>query len=113
MSYSWLDGRPFMYDNIWGFHHRIHNYYTVLLWGPLCYVAGAYGFFLVQALLLGLSYAVLNERLTREVPPWVRYGLLGAVLLAPVFFSFLFCPLPLVVSVSSEGKASHPSSFPE
>ncbi|GAA4459656.1 hypothetical protein GCM10023189_33650 [Nibrella saemangeumensis] len=86
MSYSWLDGRPFMYDNIWGFHHRIHNYYTVLLWGPLCYVAGAYGFFLVQALLLGLSYAVLNERLAREVPPWVRYGLLVAVLLGPVSF---------------------------
>lgn len=87
MSCSYLDGRPFMYDNIWGFHHRIHNYYTVLFWGPLCYFWGAYGLFLAQAALLTGSYWLLNERLrTRQVPDWARYGLLLVILLGPVAF---------------------------
>ncbi|GAB3560924.1 hypothetical protein GCM10027578_00480 [Spirosoma luteolum] len=85
MSHSWLDGRPFMYDNIWGYHHRIHNYYTVLLWGPLTYWFGAYGLFAVQAGLLAVAYALVNERLGRG-PAWMRYTLLGVVLLGPVAF---------------------------
>ncbi|QMW02324.1 hypothetical protein [Spirosoma foliorum] len=87
MSCSYLDGRPFMYDNIWGFHHRIHNYYTILLWGPLCYLWGAYGLFLVQASLLTASYLLLNERLRiRDIPAWARYSVLIVILLGPVAF---------------------------
>ena len=58
MSVSWLDNRPFMYDNIWGYHHKIHNYYTVLLWSPFIRLGGAYGLFVAQVLLLVLPGAV-------------------------------------------------------
>lgn len=85
MSVSWLDGRPFMYDNIWGYHHRIHNYYTVLLWAPFIRLGGAYGLFVAQVLLLMLAYALVSERLIRQLAPgWARWGLLGALLIGPV-----------------------------
>lgn len=87
MSRSWLDGRPFMYENIWGYHHRIHNYYTVLFWGPLCRAFGAYGVFAVQATLLAIGYAAVNEHLHRRAAPaWIRHLLVGVILLGPVSF---------------------------
>lgn len=87
MSRSWMDGRPFMYENIWGYHHRIHNYYTVLLWGPLCQAFGAYGLFAVETFLLLISYALVNEQLSkRGVPGWARYLFLCVILLGPVSF---------------------------
>jgi len=87
MSYSWMDGRPFMYDNIWGYHHRIHNYYTVLLWGPLCYYFGAKGLFFVQTVLLLLAYWLTNRQLIRAgVPDWAQIALVGVILLGPVSF---------------------------
>ena len=87
MSRSWLDSRPFMYENIWGYHHRIHNYYTVPLWGPLCRVVGAYGLFAVQATLLAIGYAAVNEQLHRRTTPaWIRHVLLLVILLGPVSF---------------------------
>lgn len=87
MSHSWMDGRPFMYENIWGYHHKIHNYYTVLLWGGLCRLFGAYGLFAVQAILLAVGYGAVNERLIRRTTPnWVRYMLLLVLLLGPISF---------------------------
>ena len=87
MSCSYLDGRPFMYDNIWGFHHRIHNYYTVLFWGPLCYFWGAYGLFAAQAGLLTASYLLLYTRLSaQKVPAWARYALFAMLLIGPIAF---------------------------
>ena len=87
MSRSWMDGQPFMYENIWGYHHKIHNYYTVLVWGPLTRAFGAYGIFAVQAGLLLISYVVTNEHLLRRhVSAWIRYVLLGVILLGPVPF---------------------------
>ena len=87
MSHSWMDGRPFMYENIWGYHHRIHNYYSVLLWGPLCRAFGAYGLFAVQATLLAVGYAAVNEHLNRRAAPaWVPYVLIGVMLCGPVSF---------------------------
>lgn len=87
MSCSWMDGRPFMYDNIWSYHHRIHNYYTVLLWGPVCYYFGAKGLFAIQAGLLLFACWLTNRYLIRlAVPVWVRVALLGVVILGPVSF---------------------------
>lgn len=85
MAHSWMDGRPLLYDNIWGYHHRIHNYYTMLLWGPFVRVFGAYGLFMVQVSLLIVSYVWANERLSRSyVPTGLRYALLVGLLLGPV-----------------------------
>lgn len=86
MSVSWLDNRPFMYDNIWGYHHKIHNYYTVLLWSPFIRLGGAYGLFVAQVLLLVLAYGLVNERIARQsmVPRWVRLCLVAGILLGPV-----------------------------
>lgn len=87
MSCSWMDGRPFMYDNIWSYHHRIHNYYTVLLWGPLCYTLGANGLFIVQTALLLLAYWLTNRHLIRmSAPVHARAALLVVLLLGPISF---------------------------
>ena len=87
MSRSWMDDRPFMYENVWGYHHKIHNYYTVLFWGPLCRAFGAYGLFAVQAILLLISYVAVNEHLQRRpLPVWVRYIVLLIILFGPVSF---------------------------
>ena len=85
LASGWIDGRPFLYDNFWGDHQRIHNYYTVWIWGPICYRMGVYGLFLIQTLLLLVSYGLTNQRLAKAgVPIWARYGLLVVVLLGPV-----------------------------
>ncbi|RYF46450.1 MAG: hypothetical protein EOO39_49745, partial [Cytophagaceae bacterium] len=88
MAVSWMDDRPFMYDNIWSYHHRIHNYYTVFFWAPFIRLGGAYGLFVSQVLLLMLAFGLLNERLSRQVPPafpaWVRFGFVVSILLGPV-----------------------------
>lgn len=118
MSRSWLDGRPFMYENIWGYHHRIHNYYTVLLWGPLCRAAGAYGLFAAQAMLLAIGYATVNEQLHRRTTPaWIRHVLLLVILLGPVSFwlndhpnigwhtELTYLPLALLFALTLMGRS--------
>lgn len=87
-SCSWLDGRPLLYENVWGYDDRIHNNYAMLLWGPLIYVAGAYGAFAVQTGLSLLSYGLLLRQMSRRLPAWAMW-LAGAVLLlGPVWFWF-------------------------
>ncbi len=85
MSVSWLDGRPFLYDNIWGYHHRIHNYYTVLLWAPFIRLGGAYGLFAAQTGLLLLAVGLVAGRLARDqFPAWVQWSLVAGLMLGPV-----------------------------
>lgn len=118
MASSWVDGRPFMYDNVWGFHHRIHNYYTVLLWGPLAYAFGAYGLFAVQVILLAVSYVFVNARLSRTAAPrWALNGLLALLLLGPVALwlndhpnigwhtELTYLPLALLFAVALAGRS--------
>ena len=87
-SCSWMDGRPLLYENVWGYDDRIHNNYAMLLWGPLIYVTGAYGAFAVQTILSLLSYGLLLRRISQRLPVWAVW-LVGAVLLlGPVWFWF-------------------------
>ena len=65
MSCSWIDGRPLMYENIWGYNDRIHNNYAMLMWGPIIYQLGAYAAFLIQTALFLLSYILLLKFLNR------------------------------------------------
>ncbi|GAB3542944.1 hypothetical protein [Spirosoma fluminis] len=117
MSHSWMDGRPFMYENIWGYHHNIHNYYTVLLWGPLCHFFGAYGLFAAQTGLLLISYAWVNQRLNqREAPNWTRGAVLLVILLGPITFwlndhpnigwhtELTYLPFALLFALTLSGK---------
>ncbi|GAA4459661.1 hypothetical protein GCM10023189_33660 [Nibrella saemangeumensis] len=87
-SSSWMDGRPLLYENIWGYDNRIHNNYAMLLWGPLIYSWGAYGAFLAQFLLFLTSYGLLFRQLSRQLPAWVSWTLLAVMLLGPVWFWF-------------------------
>lgn len=87
-SCSWVDGRPLLYENVWGYDDRIHNNYAMLLWGPLIYVAGAYGAFAVQTGLSMVSYGLLLRQISWRLPMWAAW-LAGAVLLlGPVWFWF-------------------------
>lgn len=85
-SCSWMDGRPLLYENIWGYDDRIHNNYAMLLWGPLIYVSGAYGAFAVQVGLLALSYGLLLRQLSRQMASWAVWAALSVLLLGPVWF---------------------------
>ncbi len=85
-SCSWMDGRPLLYENIWGYDDRIHNNYAMLLWGPLIYIGGAYGAFAVQTGLTLLSYGLLLRQIGRRLPAWAVWVILGVLLLGPVWF---------------------------
>ncbi len=87
-SCSWMDGRPLLYENVWGYDDRIHNNYAMLLWGPLIYVAGAYGAFAVQMGLSMLSYGLLLRQISRRLPMWAVWLVGAVVLLGPVWFWF-------------------------
>lgn len=85
-SYSWLDGRPLLYENIWGYDERIHNNYGMLLWGPLIYLTGAYGAFAVQLGLSLLSYGLVLRYCSRRLKSWAVWLLLLVLLMGPVWF---------------------------
>ncbi len=85
-SCSWLDGRPVLYENIGGYDDRIHNNYAMLLWGPLIYVTGAYGAFIVQSVLSLISYGLLLRYLSRQLASQTIWIILGVLLLGPIWF---------------------------
>lgn len=84
-SYSWIDGRPLLYENIWGYDDRIHNNYAMLLWGPLMYGSGAYGAFIVQTGLSLLSYGVVLRYMSRRMASWALWLFLAVLLVGPVW----------------------------
>lgn len=84
-SCSWMDGRPLLYENIWGYDDRIHNNYSMLLWGPLIYGFGAYGAFAVQTGLTILSYSLLLRKMTRKMAAQDVWLALAVLLLGPVW----------------------------
>ena len=85
-SYSWLNGRPLLYENIGGYDDRIHNNYGMLLWGPLIYISGAYGAFAVQTGLSLLSYGLVLRHISRRMESWAVWMLLLVLLIGPVWF---------------------------
>lgn len=85
-SCSWMDGRPVLYENIWGYNDRIHNNYGMLLWGPLIYLGGAYGAFAVQIGLSILSYGLLLREMSRRLATGTVWMGLAVLLLGPIWF---------------------------
>jgi hypothetical protein len=88
MSRSVYQGRPLLWENGFGDHKALHNYYGDPLLYPLTGPFGAYGLFLASALLALLSaFAVFA--LARVAPQWKRgmyLALAAALLFGPVAF---------------------------
>lgn len=59
LSTGWLEGKPLLYENCFGFHDRLHNYYLSPLLGFLTLPLGVSGLFVFQALLLLAATATL------------------------------------------------------
>ncbi|GAB3769629.1 hypothetical protein GCM10028818_05970 [Spirosoma horti] len=87
-SCSWMNGRPLLYENIWGYDDRIHNNYAMLLWGPLIYIAGPYAVFTIQTGLSLLSYGLLLRQLGTRMASWAVWFMLFVLLAGPVWFWF-------------------------
>ena len=56
LSRGWLEGRPVLYDNLYGDHARQHNYYFILLVGFLTKFTGVYGLFIAYLGLIALFF---------------------------------------------------------
>ena len=63
---GWLQGRPLLHENRYGFHGTLHNYFLDLVVGPFTLLWGVYGLFLVQILLYALSFFYSLSTLTRK-----------------------------------------------
>jgi hypothetical protein len=48
ISRGWLQGRPIMHENCYGYHHKLHNYFFDLFMGALTVRWGVYGLFATQ-----------------------------------------------------------------
>ena len=65
ISRDWLLGKPLFYENCFGFHSKLHNYFLDIFMGPFTYVFNAYGLFIVLfglvigALVVGLLCLVI------------------------------------------------------
>lgn len=79
MSRSWLDGRPLLYENAYGYHAAIHSFYLLLAFAPLTLPWGAYGLFagLVLLELLAVARVAYSHRLDGAGKLVVLGGLLS------------------------------------
>ena len=89
LSSSWIDGRPFMYENVYGYNGNIHNNYLLLLLGPFIYLFGAYALFVAQTVLLIVSYtALLIKLFNRKINVILITGIILVLLLSPIWLWF-------------------------
>ncbi|WP_169409447.1 hypothetical protein [Dyadobacter beijingensis] len=61
LSKGWLDGRPFLFDTIYGNHAQQHNYYFIPLIGIFTKPFGVNGLFLAYVCLLGVFFFVYHR----------------------------------------------------
>ena len=112
MSRGYLDGKPLLFDNAFGNHRAIHNYYTLILFGPLSWFFGAYGLYF-GALLVWAGAVFVTIRALPSAG--FTRGLASlAWLLGPVSFwlfddpeygfhvEMLFVPLAVIALISLE-----------
>jgi hypothetical protein len=114
LTRSFFEGRPLLWDNIYGDHKAFHNLYIAVLFYPLTRFLGAYGLFLAQALLYGWAvYKILG--CARDAVAWKRglyWATVAAIALGPVGFwifedpvygfhyELLFVPLGVLFALS-------------
>lgn len=82
---GWLQGRPLMHENCYGYHNKLHNYFFDLLMGPLAKQWGAIGIFITQ-------FALYVVALVYTFPTiYKKDESLNHRLLAAVFYLAIFC----------------------
>ena len=112
-SNSWMHGRPLLFENQHGVITGSHNYYTILAFGPLTKLFGAYGLFAGFLLLLFLAARSSLLYLDPGVSGWTHARIVfGSLMLGPVGFWFwdhpvygfhlelLFLPLGILYTLS-------------
>lgn len=118
MSRGWLRGHPVLHENGYGNHGQIHNYYTILVFGPLAHLFGAYGLFVAHmALVLGAAVALIRAAPAGSPPAAADIGSAFAMLLGPVSFwlfddftygwhvELLYLPLGVLFVVAREHRS--------
>jgi len=90
MTRSWLTDGIILYDNVYGYHAAIHNYYVLLALYPLTAVLGAYG--LIVGLFLAACGAAVGIARSTVLPLATRCALLAG-LLSPIMYWTLDHPV--------------------
>jgi hypothetical protein len=85
MSYSWIEGQPVLYENAFGPHGEIHNYYGIMAFAPLTKTFGAYGLFAGAIALMAVAVWLSLQSLAHSAAV-VRYSFV-AILVGPAAFS--------------------------
>ena len=119
LSNSWMYGWPLLYENQYGMVSEAHNYYTILAFGPLTKVAGAYGLFAGFLLLLFVAARRGLLVINRRERGWTHRRIVFAtLLLGPVGFwiwdhpvygfhlELLFLPLGILYATSLFERSS-------
>lgn len=114
ISRSWLEGRPAMFENNYGYHATYHNYYFNLLLGPFVHWWGAYGIFISQfalySIALWYSFPIIYKKATYQKHLVALFYLVlflgpyGFWLYDDTWFGFhiemLYIPLGLIFSLA-------------
>nr|WP_295932933.1 hypothetical protein [uncultured Dyadobacter sp.] len=65
LSKGWLEGRPYLFDTIYGNHAQQHNYYFIPLIGLFTKPLGVNGLFLAYVFLVGFFFYVYRRSFAR------------------------------------------------
>jgi hypothetical protein len=61
ISRDWLIGKPLFYENCFGLHSKLHNYFLNILLAPFTYLFSAYGLFIaVYGLMIFVLFRILR-----------------------------------------------------
>ena len=93
-SNSWMHGRPPFFENQYGILTETHANYTILAFGPLTHLFGAYGLFAGFLLMFFLAARSSLLFLDRGLSGWTHTRtVFGSLLLGPVGFWFWDNPI--------------------
>lgn len=66
LSHDWLIGKPLFYENCFGFHYKIHNYFIDPLLSPFTWLFGVYGLFVALFCLIAGSFFMVFKLLDQH-----------------------------------------------
>ena len=102
LSRGWLEGRPLLFDPIYGNHAQQHNYYLIPIVGLLTKPMGVYGLFMAYIGLFALFLWIWYKSLARfDVPARTAAWLTGVI--------FVFGPMAYFIYLDYFGW--HPEQY--